>query len=101
MAVEDRVGPSASRSAPEPVDVLVQEFRGFLGGERGLASETLRCYGSHARAFLTWLPLPVDVALAELSAGLVTGYVVEYCRGRNSDRKAMVTALRSLLRSWT
>ena len=99
MAVEDRVGSSASRSAPESVDVLVEEFRGFLGGERGLASETLRCYGSHARAFLTWLPLPVDVALAELSAGLVTGYVVEYCRGRNTESaKAMVTALRSLLR---
>ena len=41
--------------------MLVEEFRGFLGGERGLASETLRAYGSHARAFLTWLPLPVDV----------------------------------------
>ena len=100
MAVEDRVGPSASRSAPEPVDVLVEEFRGFLGGERGLASETLRCYGNHARAFLAWLPQPVEVALAELSAGLVTGYVVEYCRGRNTESaKAMVTALRSLLRA--
>ena len=39
------------------------------------------------------------MALAELSAGLVTGYVVEYCRGRNTESaKAMVTALRSLLR---
>jgi integrase/recombinase XerD len=99
MAVEDRGGPSAPQSAPDPVAVLVEEFRGFLGGERGLASETRRCYGNHARAFLTWLPQPVDVALAELSAGLVTGYVVEYCRGRNSESaKAMVTALRSLLR---
>src|SRR5215210_8398106 len=44
-------------------------------------------------------PEPVDVLLAELSAGLVTGYVVEYCRGRNVESaKAMVTALRSLLR---
>ena len=81
------------------MDALVEEFRGFLGGERGLASETVRCYGTHARAFLAWLPQPVDVALAELSAGLVTGYVVEYCRGRNTESaKAMVTALRSLLR---
>ena len=41
----------------------------------------------------------MDVAVAELSAGLVTGYVVEYCRGRNTESaKAMVTALRSLLR---
>jgi hypothetical protein len=31
MAVEDRVGSSASRPALEPVDVLVEEFRGFLG----------------------------------------------------------------------
>src|SRR4051794_1425725 len=96
MTVEDR---GSGRCAPEPVDALVEEFRGFLGGERGLASETVRCYGTHARAFLAWLPQPVDVALAELSAGLVTGYVVEYCRGRNTESaKAMVTALRSLLR---
>jgi integrase/recombinase XerD len=95
MTVEDRAG----RFVPEPVDALVEEFRGFLGGERGLASETVRCYGTHARAFLVWLPKPLDVALADLSAGLVTGYVVEYCRGRNTESaKAMVTALRSLLR---
>ena len=96
MTVEDR---RSGRSVPEPVDALVEEFRGFLSGERGLASETVRCYGTHARAFLAWLPQPVDVALVELSAGLVTGYVVEYCRGRNTESaKAMVTALRSLLR---
>jgi integrase/recombinase XerD len=95
MAAEDRGG----RSVSGPVDALVAEFRGFLGGERGLAVETLRCYGNHARAFLAWLPTPVEVALAELSAGQVTGYVVEYCRGRNTESaKAMVTALRSLLR---
>ena len=96
MTAEDR---GAGRFVPEPVDALVEEFRGFLSGERGLASETVRCYGTHARAFLAWLPQPTDVALAELSAGLVTGYVVEYCRGRNTESaKAMVTALRSLLR---
>ena len=45
------------------------------------------------------MPKPLDVALADLSAELVTGYVVEYCRGRNTESaKAMVTALRSLLR---
>ena len=96
MAVEDR---RSGRSAPESVDALVEDFRGFLSGERALAPETVRCYGTHARAFLAWLPKPLDVALAELSAGLVTGYVVEYCRGRNVESaKAMVTALRSLLR---
>ena len=57
MTVEDR---GSGRFVPEPLDALVEEFRGFLGGERGLASETVRCYGSHARAFLAWLPQPTD-----------------------------------------
>ncbi|HEX7269513.1 MAG TPA: tyrosine-type recombinase/integrase [Streptosporangiaceae bacterium] len=82
-----------------PADVVVAEFRAFLAGERGLAGETVRCYGNHAGAFLNWLPQPVDATLAGLSAGQVTGYVIEYCRGRNTESaKAMVTALRSLLR---
>jgi site-specific recombinase XerD len=89
----------AGRVEAGPADVVVAEFRAFLAGERGLAAETGRCYGNHARAFLNWLPQPVDAALADLSAGQVTGYVIEYCRGRNSESaKAMVTALRSLLR---
>ena len=83
MTAEDR---GAGRSVPEPVDALVEEFRGFLSGERGLAPETVRCYGSHARAFLAWLPQPTDVALAELSAGLVTGYV-EPPRARRPVRR--------------
>jgi integrase/recombinase XerD len=82
-----------------PADVVVAEFRAFLAGERGLAAETVRCYGNQAGAFLNWLPQPVDATLAGLSAGQVTGYVIEYCRGRNTDSaKAMVTALRALLR---
>jgi hypothetical protein len=60
-------------------DVVVVEFRAFLAGERGLAAETVRCYGNHAGAFLNWLPQPVDATLAGLSAGQVTGYVIEYC----------------------
>jgi integrase/recombinase XerD len=94
MTVEGAAEVEAGR-----VDVLVAEFRAFLIGERGLAAETGRCYGNHARAFLGWLSQPVDATLAGLSAGQVTGYVIEYCRGRNSESgKAMVTALRSLLR---
>src|SRR4051794_31021567 len=96
MAVED----AGDLAKWAPVDALVAEFRRFLSAERGLAVETVRCYGNHARAFLRWMPAPVDVALSGLSAGQVTGYVVEYCgAGRNSESaKAMVTALRSLLR---
>jgi site-specific recombinase XerD len=94
MAVAD-----ADDLARASVEELVAEFRTFLTAERGLAAETVRCYGNHARAFLAWLPQPAEVALAGLGAADVTGYVVEYCRGRNTESaKAMVTALRSLLR---
>lgn len=81
------------------VDVVVEQFRGFLRDERALAGQTVRGYGNHTRAFLLWLPQPVEASLAGLSAGQVTGYVIEYCRGRNSESaKAMVTGLRSFLR---
>src|SRR6266550_3188137 len=89
----------AGRAAVTPVDVVVEGYRVFLVAERGLAAETVRCYCSHARVFLAGLPEPVGASLAGLSAGWVTAYVVEYCRGRNTwSAKAMVTALRSLLR---
>jgi integrase/recombinase XerD len=95
MAVEDAGG----RAVPATADAVVARFWVFLAGERGLAAETVRCYGNHARAFLVWLPQPVERSLAGLSAGQVTGYVIEYCRGRNTESaKAMVTALRSFLR---
>jgi integrase/recombinase XerD len=95
MAAED----AGDLAQVAPVDALVAEFRRFLSAERGLASQTVRCYGNHARVFLTWMPQPAEVALAGLSAGQVTGYVVEYCAGRNTESaKAVVTALRSLLR---
>jgi integrase/recombinase XerD len=92
-------GDAGRRPAVVTVDVVVEQFRGFLRDERALAAETVRCYGNHARAFLVWLPQPVGVSLAGLSAGQVTGYVIEHCRGRNSESaKAMVTGLRSFLR---
>jgi site-specific recombinase XerD len=95
MTVYDAAGRAAATSA----DVVVEGYRVFLVAERGLAAETVRCYCSHARVFLAGLPQPVDASLAELSAGWVTAYVVEYCRGRNTwSAKAMVTGLRSLLR---
>jgi hypothetical protein len=84
--------------APQ-VAVVLEEYRVFLVAERGLAAESVRCYCSHARVFLAQLPDPVEAGLAGLSAGRVTAYAVGYCQGRNTwSAKAMVTALRSLLR---
>lgn len=80
--------------------LLLEEYRVYLVRERGLATESVRCYGNHARDFLRVLPDPVEDAIAGLRAGQVTAYVVQYCGGgRNtSSAKAMVTALRSFIR---
>jgi integrase/recombinase XerD len=82
-----------------PVGLVVGEFREWLAGERGLAAETVRCYGNHAHTFLAWLGDPLDQVLAGLEAGTVTTFMVEHC-GQVScaNAKASVTALRALLR---
>ncbi|WP_324199160.1 site-specific integrase [Nocardia amamiensis] len=82
-----------------PVAVLLAGFRSWLAGERGLSRETVRCYGTQAGIFLGWLPCPVDIAVRQLDSGQVTGFMVDYCRDRNTwSMKAMVTSLRALLR---
>jgi integrase/recombinase XerD len=81
------------------VEALLESYRGYLTGERGLASQTIRCYLPHARVFLAALPDPLDAGLRNLRAEQVTTFVLHACRGRNTgSAKAVVTALRSLLR---
>ena len=78
---------------------LLAEFSSWLVEERSLSPVTVRCYAKQARGFLAHLPGPLDAALRELDAGQVTAFVVGYCRDRNAwSAKAMVTALRALLR---
>jgi integrase/recombinase XerD len=88
------------RRVPETaVEVLLEEFRRYLVEERGLAVASVRAYLRYAELFLAGLPAPLDAVLAQLPAGQVTAFLV-----RQSDRhsawhaKAVVTALRSLLR---
>jgi integrase/recombinase XerD len=82
-----------------PVGLVVGEFREWLAGERGLAAETVRCYGNHAHTFLAWLGDPLDQVLADLEAGTVTTFMVEHCEQVScANAKASVTALRALLR---
>ena len=82
-----------------PVGLLVGEFRGWLAGERGLAAETVRCYGNHAHTFLAWLGDPLEQVLAGLEAGTVTSFMVEHCKQVScANAKASVTAVRALLR---
>jgi site-specific recombinase XerC len=90
---------SASGSVDVTVDGLVAEYRVWLALERGLASETVRCYGSRAGTFLRWLPEPLESSLPRLDSGRVTSFVLDYCRDHDrGSAQAMVTAVRAVLR---
>ncbi|HUH72464.1 MAG TPA: site-specific integrase [Mycobacterium sp.] len=80
-------------------DMFLDEFRVWLGQERGLSPETVRCYGKQGRTFLGQLPRPLDISVQQLDSGQVVSVVVGYCRDRNTgSAKVMVTALRAFLR---
>lgn len=82
-----------------PAETLLAEFRDWLVSERGLASDSVRCYVVQARPFVASLPEPLDAALAGLDAGHVTSFMLAHCRARNpGSAKAAVTAIRALLR---
>jgi site-specific recombinase XerC len=86
-------------SGAGPAAALLAEFGAWLTGERGLSPVTVRGYRKHARVFLAGLPEPLDGALRRLDAGQVTSFMLGYCQGRNTESaKAMVTAIRALLR---
>ncbi|MBA8923865.1 site-specific recombinase XerD [Kutzneria viridogrisea] len=84
----------------DQVAALLVRYRGWLVDERGLASESVRCYCGQAKKFLVWLPAPLDAALAGLDSATVTAFIVDRTTAAESvwSAKALVTALRSLLR---
>jgi integrase/recombinase XerD len=81
------------------VDLLLEEYRRYLAGERGLAVVSIRRYMPVAQAFLPVAPAPAEPGLRQLSAGQVTRFVMDQAGRRSvADAKSMVTALRSFLR---
>jgi integrase/recombinase XerD len=95
------------QAAPDPrrrhpitwVEKLLEEYGGYLASERGLAPNTIRQYQDHAKVFLTSLTDSSAAGVENLGSGRVTEFMVCYSVGRNAwSAKAMVTALRSLLR---
>lgn len=75
---------------------LLAEYRSYLVSERGLAASTVRGYEAEARLFLTQRSVG---DLQDLTAGDVSGFVVQQCRTRSTgSAKMLVTGLRSLLR---
>lgn len=86
--------------AETPVEVLLDRYRGYLEGERGLAATTVALNVRLVRPFLTARAQACPdggLGLEVLSAGEVTGFVVAESRARPRSVKRMVTALRSLL----
>ncbi len=53
------------------VELLIVDYRRWLRVERGLAAETVRCYGNQARTFLRRLPAPLCQSLADLDGAAV------------------------------
>jgi integrase/recombinase XerD len=78
-------------------ELLLGEFGTWLGRQRGLAPESVRCCCSQAKAFLAGIG--GAEAVSEIDAGMVTAFMVSHARDRNTwSAKAMVTSLRAFLR---
>src|SRR5258708_36996966 len=77
----------------------MEDYRGYLARERGLAARTITGYLAVARLFLARGDRPDCLDLQRLTAGQVTAFVLDECGRRNvGSAKVLVTALRSLLR---
>ncbi len=89
----------ALRPAEGPVEVLLERYRRYLLGERGLGAATVRGYLDLARPFLLTRATDSEVDLAGLSAADVVGYVLALGRERSPKMtQQTVSVLRSLLR---
>lgn len=86
--------------AVAPADALIEEYRDYLVGERGLVAGSVVLRERTARLFLEGLDGPLDAALAVLSPTEVTRFVIRQCReARRSTAwaKTLTAGLRSLL----
>ncbi len=92
------VRPAAAVVATTPAEELLERYRRFLFGERGLATGTVRGYVDIVRPFLAGRVAADGSGLELLAARDVTAYVLAECPGRSQgSAKLLVTALRSLL----
>ena len=81
-----------------PTEALLERYRSYLVGERGLMATTARSYSDTVRPFVVDHEVDGAPGLEGLSAAAVTEFVVEACAGQaRSSAKRTVTALRSLL----
>lgn len=92
------VQPAAVVVSATPVEELLERYRRYLLGERGLAEGTVRGYVDIVRSFVAGRVAADGSGLERLAARDVSAYVLAECRGRSrGSAKLLVTALRSLL----
>jgi site-specific recombinase XerD len=92
------VQPAAVVVAATPAEELLERYRRYLLGERGLATGTVRGYVDIVRPFLAGRVAADGSGLERLAASDVTAFVLVECPGRSQgSAKLLVTALRSLL----
>jgi integrase/recombinase XerD len=95
---EQGVEPAPLVVAATPVEELLERYRRYLLGERGLAVGTVRGYVDIVRPFLAGRVAAEGCGLERLAARDVTAFVLVECPGRSrGSAKLLVTALRSLL----
>ena len=81
-----------------PVEGLLERYRCYLVGERGLTAGTARCYLDAIRPFVASRLRGDQLELAGLTAAEVSGFVLATCPGRaTGTAKLIVTSLRSVL----
>jgi integrase/recombinase XerD len=81
-----------------PAQALLERYRSYLTGERGLAASTARGYIDAVKVFVGERVVDDEDELAGLTAAEVTAFVVATCPGQTRGSARMtVTALRSLL----
>lgn len=93
------VVPAAEAPTLSTVEVLLERYRAYLVGERGLAAVTARCYADTVRSFVVSRARPDGgLDLAGLTPSDVLAFVLaEVDRRPRRSGKLMVTALGSLL----
>jgi integrase/recombinase XerD len=88
----------APQVVASPADMLVERYRAYLAGERGLAAGTVRYYERVARRFLSLTSSGEGLDVGGLTTGDVSRFVLDECRFRSvGSAKTVVMALRSLL----
>jgi integrase/recombinase XerD len=79
-------------------ELLLEDFRAYLLGERGLQANTAVLYENAARVFLAERSEPLGDALARLTAAEITAFVLDRSRrGSVATASNVISALRALL----